>query len=63
MISPIFSSDVLDGEKAFSEITFLDSSLQDNGIDSINELELSFHVFNKDSWDTVFDSDTVVANF
>ena len=63
MIDPIFSSDVLNGKVAFTELTFFDSDLQDNGIETIETLELSFHIFNTASWDTLFDSDPVTITF
>ncbi|MDR1015581.1 MAG: hypothetical protein LBL86_11500, partial [Coriobacteriales bacterium] len=33
------------------------------GSESIDVLDLSFHVFNKDTWDTVFDSDMISIGF
>jgi len=59
MISPYFSCDVYDGKKAFNEITIMDSDLEDNGIESIDEVELQFHVYNVDTYDTIADSDPI----
>lgn len=63
MIDPIFSSDVLSGKKAYDTITFLDVDLEDNDIINIDEMELSFHIFNMESWDTIFDSDKISVTF
>lgn len=63
MISPVFSTDVINGKVAFSELTFFESDLEANSIDRITELELSFHIVNSDSWDTIFDTDSVVITF
>lgn len=63
MVDPAFSSDVLAGKKAYDSLTFFESDLIDNGIDSVDELELSFHVFYADSWETMFDSAPVLVKF
>jgi len=63
MIDPIFSSDILPGKKAYDSITFFESDLTDNEINTIDELSLKFHVFDADSWDTIFDSEIVTISF
>jgi uncharacterized repeat protein (TIGR02543 family) len=63
MLSPVFSCDVLAGKKAFDSITFFESDLADNDITDIITIELSFHIFDADSWDTIFDSDTITISF
>lgn len=63
MVEPAFSSEVLAGKKAFDSITFLESDLKDNNIESINDLELYFHIFKTDGWDTIFDSDLIKVSF
>lgn len=63
MIEPVFSADVLSGKKAYDAITFMESDLIDNSIESIDELEFRFHVFESDSWDTIFDSEPVTVIF
>lgn len=54
MSDPIFSVDVAAGKKANDTITFYD--LEDKGIDEIGEIELGFHVYDSDSWDTIVDT-------
>ena len=63
MVDPIFSCEVVSGKVAFDTITFMESDLADNDISDITSIELEFHVFNTDSWDTIFDSDIVTITF
>jgi hypothetical protein len=62
MNSVLFSADVVAGKKNNSSITFMSIELEENGIETIETIELFFHVFNSESWDTVFDTDTFVIN-
>ena len=62
-MSAIFSADIMPGKKAVDAITFLDSDLEDNGITNIEDVEVSFNIFNTDSWDTVVDTDVVTISF
>lgn len=57
MVDPIFSCDVSAGKIANDEMSFL--NLEDDGIDEIKTVELSFHIFDDDSWDTIVDTKTV----
>lgn len=63
MVEPIFSPEVVAGKKAFNSITFMESDLSNNGITSIDEMEISFHVFETESMDTILDSEPVVVTF
>ena len=63
MIEPIFSSDVMPGKHAIDEITFMSTDLEDNAITTIEKTELSFHVFNMDTMDTIVDTETVTITF
>jgi len=63
MIEPIFSCDILSGKKAFDTITFMESDLTDNDIENISELEFSFHIFDMDSWNTIYDSEIITVTF
>lgn len=63
MVDPIFSSDILAGKKAYDTITFLESDLVDNDIKSIENMELSFHIFESSSWDTILDTPIIEVNF
>ena len=63
MVDAIFSSEVAGGKHAVDSITFLSSALEDNGITDIQSVELSFHVFKTDNWDTIVDTEVVTINF
>lgn len=63
MVDPMFSSDVVSGKKAFDSITFMESDLTENDITEINSIELRFHVFDMDGWDTIFDSEIINISF
>ncbi len=63
MIDPVFSCDVAAGKRAIDTITFMKSSLTENNIQKIEEVSLSFHVFNWANWMESFDSEGVVLNF
>lgn len=62
MIDGIFSCQVNSGKAANDEISFLNSDFEDNDIESIEELEFNFHIFNDDDWMDSFDSDTIIIN-
>ena len=63
MVDPIFSCDIAAGKKAYDTITFFDSDLEENGIQDITELELKFHIFSSDSWDTIHDTNAIIVTF
>ena len=63
MVDPIFSCDVLVGKIAFDEITFLESDLEENEIETIEELEFKLKIFDMDSWDDIINSDAIVIAF
>ena len=57
MIYPYFYCDVLPGMKAVTTMSFWDEDLTDNGITDIEDIELSFYVYDYASWNTVYESD------
>ena len=63
MVDAIFSSDVLVGKRAVDTITFLSSDLEENEIEEISDIELSFHIFNMDNWNTIADTEVVKITF
>ena len=60
MVSPFFSSTVYDGKMAVSSITILSSDLEDNKIESVDEIEVTFKVYDVDSYSTIFETDPIV---
>ncbi len=59
MVTPYFSSQVNKGRMALTPITILSSDLEENGIDEVKDLELSFHIINPKSYDTIYESDPI----
>ena len=63
MLSPVFSSDVAIGKHAVDAITFLSSELEENDITTIENAELSFHIFDAAGWDTIVDTEPIIITF
>ncbi len=63
MVEPMFSCDVAAGKQAYDSLTFLESNLTENGIESIDNMEISFHIFDAESWDTILDSEPINVSF
>ena len=63
MVDSIFSEDILPGKHAVSTLTFLSSSLEDNNITELSELEFSFHIFHSDDWSVSTDSALITLTF
>lgn len=59
MVTPYFSSTVYDGKKALEDITILSSDLESNGIESVDELEVNFHIYDADSYETITDTGAI----
>ena len=59
MLTPYFSTTVYDGKKCIDDITIMSSELEENGIESIVEVDLKFRVYNSDSYETIAESDPI----
>lgn len=59
MVGSSLSADVAAGKKANDELTLTASDLETSGIGTITDIELSFHIFDSDSWDAYKDTDLV----
>lgn len=59
MVSPLFSSTVYDGKKALDDITILSTDLEDNGIETVEDIELNFHIYDVDSYETICDTGSI----
>jgi hypothetical protein len=59
MVDPYFSSVVYDGKKAIAPMYIYDTDLEANGITSIDEIEVSYVVYDDASYDTLFESELV----
>ncbi len=63
MISGMCSCDVQNGKIALDDIEFFCSSLEEKGITTISNYEFNFTIFEEESWDDIFDSDTISLDF
>ncbi|MCD7717676.1 MAG: hypothetical protein LUI39_14745 [Lachnospiraceae bacterium] len=54
------SIDVEPGKKANDSITIMTSDLEDNGIEQIADIEMSLHIFDSETWDTIADTDAIL---
>lgn len=59
MMNPFFSTTLYDGKKSIDDITIFSSDLEENGIESIEEVELKFHIYDADSYSTIADSEPI----
>lgn len=62
MVDSSISTDVVAGKTNNDSLLIMNSSLETCGIDSIATIELSFHIFTSENWETYLDSDTIVIN-
>ena len=62
-ISPVFSSDVGAHKRIVDDIVIPSSSLENNGITNINDIELYFHIFDQQTWDDILNTPTVNIYF
>lgn len=53
MVDGLLSASVYPGKMAIDDITLFSSDLEENGIESIDEVSLSFNIFDTDSYDTI----------
>ena len=59
MVDTMMSEAVAAGKKSNTSLTFSTSGLKDCGIDTIANMEFSFHIFTTDGWDDFLDSDII----
>ena len=59
MMTPLFSSTVYNEKMSLDEITLMSSELEENGITSIEDVELKFRVFDAESFSTVFETEAI----
>lgn len=53
MVDGSFYCEVYDGKMCIDDITIFDSSLKENNITDIEEIEVSFRIADNDTWDTI----------
>jgi len=59
MMTPYFSSTVYNEKMSLDEITLMSSELEENGITSIEDVELKFRVYNPETYDTILETDAI----
>ena len=59
MLTPIFSCDIYNGKMAIDDITLLSSEMKENDIEKIEEVDLSFHIYDSDSYETIKNTDPI----
>lgn len=59
MLNPIMSTDIAPGKTANDDILFLSSELEENGIETIANIELKFTAFVSDNFENTFTTDTI----
>ncbi len=59
MLTPIFYTDIYAGKQAIDDITLMSSELEENGIESITDIELSFHISDLNSYETIRDTGAI----
>lgn len=59
MVETMFSADVAAGKKTNDSITLYSSDLELSGIETIADIELSFHIFTTEDWETYHDSQII----
>ncbi len=59
MMTPYFTCDIYSGKMAIDDITLMSSELEKNDIEKIEEVELSFHIYDLSSYETILDTDPI----
>ena len=60
MMTPYFSSSIRPGRMAMDEITLMSSEMEENGIESVDNVELSFHISDESYFNTIVDTPPVI---
>ena len=63
MVPGSMSCDIMAGKRAIDDVTFYSSKLEESYIDAIETVELSFHIFSQQGWDTIVDTDLIEMVF
>ena len=59
MITDVFASDVAAGKKSNDTMNLLSSELNAAGINVIGQIEVYFHIYDSDTWDSIADTDCI----
>ena len=50
MLDPFYASSVSAGKSEFSSMSWFDTDFEDNGIENVENIELTFRAYNEDDW-------------
>ena len=59
MMEPLFTTTVYDGKMALDDITIFAEDLVTNGIETIEDVELKFHIYDANTFETITDSEVI----
>lgn len=59
MVENMLSADVASGKKTNDEIVFMASDLEACGIETVADMEFSFHIFTTEDWEAYLDTDQI----
>lgn len=62
MINGYYYSSVKDGHKSFDTMTFFSSELEENEIEKVENIKMSFSCYNADTYREIFNSNNIVVN-
>jgi len=63
MADPFYASSVSAGKCSFSSMAWSDTTLEENDITSVEEIEFKFRAYNEDDWsDDDFANETITLN-
>ncbi|MCD7744241.1 MAG: hypothetical protein LUI13_02945 [Lachnospiraceae bacterium] len=57
------SIEVEPGKKANGSISILSSDLEDYGIEQVADIEMSLHIFDSETWDTIVDTEPILITY
>ena len=59
MVTPYFSCTVNSGRMALSDITIMSSDLEENDIETVEDIELVFKIINPDTYQTIVETEPI----
>ena len=59
-MGPLFTTTVYDGKMALEDITIFAEDLTANGIETIEDVELKFHIYDAKTYETIADSEEII---
>lgn len=59
MVNPVFSSTVYPHKKAVSDITLFETDLEENGIESVDDIELTFRILNPENFSEIIKTEPI----